>query len=425
MLPNTKKFLKKWVRRLVILLVLIGVAWLNVHRFKYNIFANYEKAVDYGRVREDKEIINPVIAAVFYAGKNEPKTDIASYMSHWDNYRTRNVKMLIVPEKITDESVKVLQKLYREISKHNVIKYIVLMHKQNENTEAHLQLLRQMFATKDVEAVDMGQDVAATEENLEDFLRDPESLVIFAADIKQRIGLMKEDFLVNEALYLAQKNYYKIHVFDEVDTQLAQAWEDDYAAWFENTDDQSESSLMQQQANLQNYVDHYGEDIKYYFAENLHLPLKAKTLWPQKNAQNYRLFDRGYVYIRFFGVGGREIFSRAKVGKNKGVIVGIIEIARKATAKVTQPIESANIYLLTDLEKIERVGNKPLIKYLETDDGVYVQYRNRSALLVAGERDNTEDVLELLRQRLQLPEDVKLDEMEFYKFKTVEMSYEN
>lgn len=34
--------------------VLVGIiVWINVNRFKHNIYANYEKAVDYGRVREE------------------------------------------------------------------------------------------------------------------------------------------------------------------------------------------------------------------------------------------------------------------------------------------------------------------------------------------------------------------------------------
>ncbi|MBR6355893.1 MAG: hypothetical protein IKR92_03455 [Alphaproteobacteria bacterium] len=425
MLPSTKKFFRKWLRRLAILLVLGGVIWLNVHRFYYNTYANYEKAVEYGRVREYKEVINPVIAAIFYLGRNEPKADIESYMSHFDNYRTQNVKMLTVPENITDESEKVIQKLYREINRHNKVNYIVLVHNQNDDVEKHLQLLQQAFDTEEIEAVSIVPDVAATERDLNAFLQDKTSLVVLVADLKQQIGTSADDLLVNEALYFAQKNSYKIHIFDEVDTQLAQAWEDDYTAWFDDENGE-ESRLAMQKANLEAYISHYGAEIMRYFAENLQLAPEQEAIWPEKNVQNYRLFDRGYVYVRFFTTGGREIFSRAKIGKNKGIIVGIIELARKAVLKISQPIESAKIYLLTDLEKIEKERNMSLVKYLETDDGVYVQYRKRSALLVADERaDNTADLLDLLRQRMQMPEDAALEEMEFYKFKTVEMNYEN
>lgn len=421
MLPSTRKFLKKWLHRFMILAVVAGAVWLNVHRFNHNIYANYEKAVDYGRVREYKEVINPVIAAVFYVGKGEAKTDLDSYMNHLDNYRTQNVKMLVVPEKVTDESEKVIQKLYSAINRHNKVKYIVLAYNTSQDVEAHLQLLRQSFDTEEIEAVGLAQDIAATEKDLDGFLQERDSLLVFAADFKPQVGSDADDRLINEALYFAQKNSYKIHVFDEVDTQLAQAWEDDYAAWFED-DKKEESHLVQQKANLEAYLNYYGADILRYFAENLRLPREQEVVWPEKNAQNYRLFDRGYVYIRFFTTGGREIFARAKIGKNKGIVVGIIELARKAVEKNIHPIESAKIYLLTDLEKIEK-ANMSLPKYLDEDDGIYVQYRKRSALLVADER--TEDIFDLLRQRLQISDNVALGEMEFYKFKTVEIKYEN
>jgi hypothetical protein len=231
--------------------------------------------------------------------------------------------------------------------------------------------------------------------------------------------------LADEAIYFAQKNHYKIHIFDEVDTQLAKAWEEDYAAWFED-DDKEESLLTQQKSNLETYINHYGNELLTYFVVNLNLPRGERALWPEKTAENYRLFDRGYIYVRFFTDGGREIFSRAKVGKNKGVIVGMIEIARKAAEKLYQPIESAKIYVLTDLEKIEKDENVPLVNYLERDDGIYVQYHKKIALLAADERPEDEESLQaMLRQRAQIPAEVANKKVEFYKFKTVEINYEN
>lgn len=425
MLPSTKKFLRKWLHRLLWLLVLFGIVLLNVHRFKHNTYANYEKAVDYGRVREEKEVINPVIAAIFYAGKEEIKTSVASYMNHLDNYGTKNVKMTIVPEKISSESQKVIEKLYREIEKHNKVNYIVLVVYKNSDTDVHEQLLRQNFKTKETEIIEMSENVVQTEEEINSFLKEPDSLVIFAADLKQNNDLSAQGFLAEEAIYFAQKNHYKIHIFDEVDTQLAKAWEEDYAAWFEN-EDKDESLLSQQKSNLETYVNHYGNELLTYFVVNLNLPRGERALWPEKTAENYRLFDRGYIYVRFFTEGHREIFSRAKVGKNKGVIVGMIEIARKAAEKIFQPIEAAKIYLLTDLEKIEKDENVPLINYLERDDGIYVQYHKKRVLLAADERPEDENGLrEMLQQRLQISADATNKKVEYYKFKTVEINYEN
>ncbi|MBQ9271135.1 MAG: hypothetical protein IJ218_02575 [Alphaproteobacteria bacterium] len=422
---STKKNIRKWLQRLLWLFIFFGVVRLNVHRFEHNTFANYEKAVDYGRVREVKEVINPVIAAVFYAGKESPKTDVASYMNHLENYRTQNVKMAVVPQKITPESQKVLEKLYREIKKHNKISYIVLAHRQDYDIAAHEEMLRQIFLTEEIELSDMTDNVAQTEKNINAFLQEPESFVVFLSDLQKNITVPNSDMLIEEVAYLAQKNHYKIHIFDEVDTQLAKAWEEDYASWFEDNSTE-ESGLAQQKNNLQAYINNYGEELRKYFALNLELPKEQKAIWPQKTTENYRLFDRGYVYVRFFTSGNREVFSRAKVGKNKGIVVGAIEIARKAAIKIKQPIEKAKIYIMTDLEKIEKAENIPLVNYLETDDGVYVQYHKKIALLSADERPDTEnELLTMLLQRAQISEDVALRNIEFYKFKTVEINYEN
>lgn len=422
MLLKTRKILKKWIRRTLIAVFSCGFICINIYRFNHNIYANYEKAVDYGRVREVKEVINPIMAAVFYAGKNQNKTNLASYISHIDNYRTQNVKMLLVPDKMTAETQQIIEKLYSKIGKHNKISYIILIHNPETDIKAHTQLLQQAFATKEIEAIDITQNISEIEKDIDKFMQENESLAVFTADLNASVT----DLALNEALYFAQKNHYKIHMFDKVDTQLAQALENDYAAWFENIDKQQESLLAQQKSNLGTYVRHYGNDIDYYFRKNLQLSPEEDTVWPQKKEKNYRLFDRGYVYARFFTTENKEIFSRAKIGKNKGVIVGIIEIARKAAVKITQPIESYKIYLLTDLEKISSNNNRSLVKHLETDDGVYIQYRGKRALFAADERaQDTATLIDMLRQRAQIADDVAIENLEFYKFKTVEITHEN
>jgi hypothetical protein len=159
---------------------------------------------------------------------------------------------------------------------------------------------------------------------------------------------------------------------------------------------------------------------------NLDVAADKEAIWPDKTPETYRLFDRGTVYIRFFGNGNKEVFSRAKIGKNKGIIVAIVELARKAVAKKIQPISAYKIYLLTELEKIEKDINSPLINYLETDDGVYVQYKRRSALMTADERPDEEAALmAAIRNRIKLPDEVDDAQLEFYRFKTVEMEHEN
>lgn len=420
-----KDILKKWFYRLLWLIFIGILCYINIERFKNNNYANYEKAIDYGRVREEKEEINPIIAAVFYQNDARQKNTISSFLNHWDTYRIEKVKMLIVPQNIDDESRKVVAKLYERIRHRNQIKDIALVYEESQDIGTHQQLLAQIFDQSSIDVIALNEQQTDTEFDIQDYLNDIHTLVVFTADLSQ--GLTeKSDFLLNEAIYFAQKNSYKIRVFDEVDTQLAKALEEDYAAWYETPEDKKQERLDREKNNLKMYAERYKDDILQYFALNLNSSADEKPHWPKKDEQTFRLFDRGMVYIRFFGAGGKEIFSRAKIGKNKAIIVAVAELAHKAAIKMSQPIEKAQIYLLTDLERIEKIANAPLVNYLETDDGVYVQYQRRSALMSADERPEDEAALTAaLYNRGKIPENAAEYKIEFYKFKTVEIDYEN
>ena len=421
-----KDTLKKWFYRLLWLLFFGVICLINVERFKNNNYANYEKAIDYGRVREEKEEISPIIAAVFYQNDARQKSTISSYLNHWDTYRMEKVKMLIVPQKIDSESQNVITKLYERIQRHNQIKYIALVYDKSQDIQQHQQLLAQVFTQSAIDIIPLNEQQTDTEFDIQDYLNDVNTMVVFTADLSHGLTVKKRDFLLSEAIYFAQKNSFKIRVFDEVDTQLAKALEDDYAVWFEQTEDKTKERLEREKNNLKMYAERYKDDILQYFALNLNSANEEKPIWPEKDEQTFRLFDRGMVYVRFFGAGGKEIFARAKIGKNKGIIVAVVELAHKAAIKMTQPIEKARIYLLTELERIEKIANAPLVNYLETDDGIYVQYKSHRSLMAADERPTEEKALtEALYNRGKIPENTPDSEIEFYKFKTVEIDYEN
>lgn len=416
MLQTTRRKLKKWGIRLFWFAVAAVVVWVNYNRFYHNNFANYEKAVDYGRVREDKEVIRPVIAAVFYRTEQTKSKTLSAYLSRWKVNNLKNPKILIVPKIVTGGNLMEILKLYHDIKQAATFKSIIFI----GNPDAHKHLLEHNFGAK-VHLPKLSDNDAFPEQKIDEFLQQEGNLVVFGADF---YGDDKDNFLIDEAVYLAQKHAYKVRVFDEVDTQLAQALEDNYASWFESGNEVNE--LQRQKKNLQEYVNHYGSDILQYFTMNLDVAADKGAIWPDKTPETYRLFDRGTVYIRFFGNGNKEVFSRAKIGKNKGIIVAIVELARKAVAKKIQPISAYKIYLLTELEKIEKDINLPLINYLETDDGVYVQYKRRSALMTADERPDEEAALmAAIRNRIKLPDEVDDAQLEFYRFKTVEMEHEN
>ena len=63
---NVKFLIGVWIKRLLLLTVLGLIVWANVIRLKDNNFSNHEKAIDYGLIKDDDKLINPVIAAIFY-----------------------------------------------------------------------------------------------------------------------------------------------------------------------------------------------------------------------------------------------------------------------------------------------------------------------------------------------------------------------
>ncbi len=418
MLQTTRRKLKKWSICLFWFIAAALMVWANYNRFYHNNYANYEKAVDYGRVREDKEVIRPVIAAVFYQNEQTKNKTLSGYLSHWNTNQPKNPKMMIVPQTITALNRGDVQKLYHDINQSANVSAVMFI--GNDSGGEHKSLLKKNFKAE-IEFLNFSEKEVFPENKIDEFISQGGTLLIFGADFYDEDN---DKFLIDEAVYLAQKHAYKVRVFDEVDTQLAQALEDNYASWFENGNEVNE--LQRQKKNLQEYLNHYGHDILQYFTMNLELVDGNDAIWPDKTPETYRLFDRGTVYIRFFSSGNKEVFSRAKIGKNKGIIVAIVELARKAVAKKIQPITAYKIYLLTELEKIEKDINSPLINYLETDDGIYVQYKGRSALMAADERPKEETALmAAIRGRAKIPEDVAATQMDFYRFKTVEMENED
>ncbi len=79
---------------------------------------------------------------------------------------------------------------------------------------------------------------------------------------------------------------------------------------------------------------------------------------------------------------------------------------------------------MTDLEKVKPAADTMLMSYLEQDDGIFAEYKDKSALLVADDRpDNPEDLSLVVRQNANIPDDVSDVKIDYYRFKTVEMNY--
>ena len=425
MLIRTKRMLKKWLVRLGVILAVLLLSYLNVRRLDNNIYSNYEKAVDYGRVREHKEIVDPIIAAVFFEGENTDKKTVSTYFDRSDNYKKQNVKIVAVPHKTSEDSLPIIEKLYEEIAKCNDIKKVVLVAEVGNATKYHKNLLHKIMLTDDMEVVLLGESDISAENSIEKYLTEKGTLVVALTDLSKMAGGADNDFLTEEIIWWAQKYAYGVNVFDALDTQIAKAADRDYASLFSSVMSKEEPLLKRQQRNLQRYIFQYKDLLLKYFKQNLSLGMEKETIWPAKNTQTYRLYDRGIVYARFFGENGKELFARAKVGKNKGVIVSVVELARKAAHKISNPIKSYKIYLFTDFEPLDWDG-KSLADYLETDDGVYIRYKDRKALMVADERpQKSDDWLPFLYGRAGVPQNADKQDIKLFKFKTVEIEDEN
>lgn len=425
MRAKTKKILKKWIFRIVCVFMVCLLLVINIRRLNNNTFSNYEKAFEYGTIDEKREVIEPIITAIFYQGNGSKKKTVSTYLDHSDNYKVENVKMVIVPPSMTDNSYPVVDRLYSEISKHNDVKQIVIVAENAAEMKDHEALLKDIMDVDVYNRIVFNEEDVSSGKNLEKYLQEQGSLAVVLADLGKGVG-SEGDFLAIEMVRLAQKYSYRAHVFDVIDTQIARAVEKDYSSLFSFPQQQEEPLLNRQQRNLQMYVDQYKSILLKYFKQNLFLDANAESLWPRKSDETYRLYDRGAVYIRFFGDNNRELLARAKVGKNIGVIVSIIELARKASRKFGSMVKSFKIYLFTDFEAIDWDGESSLINYLETDDGVYMQYKNKNALLVADERpEDFDDLFAVLSNRARIPEDINIKDVKLYRFKTVEIEDEN
>ena len=75
---RTKLLLKIWIKRLFYLIILGLIVWANINRLRDNSYSNYEKVIDFGRIKDEDKLVKPIIAAIFYNGKNTRKNTIST-----------------------------------------------------------------------------------------------------------------------------------------------------------------------------------------------------------------------------------------------------------------------------------------------------------------------------------------------------------
>lgn len=426
---NVKFLIGVWIKRLLLLTVLGLIVWANVIRLKDNNFSNHEKAIDYGLIKDDDKLINPVIAAIFYAEKNNNKSDISTYFNHSGNYKKQNIKMVIVPKKLAAYSKEVVEKLYEEINLNNQINKVLLVYDKDTKNDIklHKKMLLQIMGAQNVQETPISQQSLTGEKKVEEYLSEPQNLVVFLADLDKGLNDKNSDFLTGEAVFFAQQHHYQINVFDIIDTQLAKALDKDYETLYPLETMKAEPLLAKQKRNLKRYKRHYWHLLKNYFELNL-LQMSQDlddAVMPLRSEENYRLYDRGRLVLKAYDENYLEIFEKAEMRENLGIAYLVSDAIKSLVSRgLAFKAKFFKIYLLTDLEPVHQEKDTMLMSYLDEDDGIYAEYKNHSALLVADDRpDNPEDLAKAVRHKAGIPDETADEKIDYYRFKTVEMNY--
>lgn len=425
---RTKILIKIWGNRLLLAIVAALIVWANVRRLHDNVYSNYEKIIDFGRIKDDDALVKPAIAAIFYAGKKQTNSSLSTYFNHSDNYKKQNVKLIVVPRKVTSYSDEVIKKLYEEIKNNNRLQKVLLVYDKDKKNDvrAHKKMLQQVIDVAEIEEIALQEKNFNSEQKIDEFLTEAESMVVFLADLDKGLVDEESDFLTAEAVYFAQKHFYQMNVFDIIDTKLAKSLDKDYETLYPLQTIKNEPLLDKQKRNLERFKQHYWHLLSNYLELNLfQLTNGLGDVFPPKTEENYRLYDRGRLVLKAYDEDYVEIFEKAEMQENCGVALLLLDAVKKLVeAGKANQARYFKLYVLTDLEFIKQNSDTMLMSYLEQDDGIFVKYKDKSALLVADDRpDNPEDLSSVVRQKAQIPADVDDENLDFYRFKTVEMEY--
>lgn len=425
---RTKILIKIWGSRLLLAIVAALIVWANVRRLHDNVYSNYEKIIDFGRIKDDDALVKPAIAAIFYAGKKQTNSSLSTYFNHSDNYKKQNVKLIVVPRKVTSYSDEVIKKLYEEIKNNNRLQKVLLVYDKDKKNDvrAHKKMLQQVIDVAEIEEIALQEKNFKSEQKIDEFLTEAESMVVFLADLDKGLVDEESDFLTAEAVYFAQKHFYQMNVFDIIDTKLAKSLDKDYETLYPLQTIKNEPLLDKQKRNLERFKQHYWHLLSNYLELNLfQLTNGLGDVFPPKTEENYRLYDRGRLVLKAYDEDYVEIFEKAEMQENRGVALLLLDAVKKLVeAGKANQARYFKLYVLTDLEFIKQNSDTMLMSYLEQDDGIFVKYKDKSALLVADDRpDNPEDLSSVVRQKAQIPADVDDENLDFYRFKTVEMEY--
>ena len=317
-----------------------------------------------------------------------------------------------------------------EIRNNNKIKKVLLIYDKDDKNDvnAHKKILKQVMDVSEINENPVSQYNLNSEKTIDIYLKSTDNLVIFLADLDKGLNENNSNFLTGEAVYFAQKYHYQINVFDIVDTQLAKALDKDYETLYPLQTMKDEPLLAKQKRNLERFKRHYWHLLRNYFELNLiQISQGDAPILPLRTEENYRLYDRGRLVLKAFDKNYIEIFEQIEMQENKGIIMLLLDaIHNLVTSGKNKDAQYFKIYFLTDLEYIEQEKGTMLMSYLDQDDGIYAVYKDKYSLLVADDRpDNPEDLATTVQTKAKIGKDIPEEKINFYKFKTLEINYED
>ena len=109
-----------------------------------------------------------------------------------------------------------------------------------------------------------------------------------------------------------------------------------------------------------------------------------------------------------------------KLLQNDSVIEALIKLARRVVDRKSD-VNSVKMYLLTSKAPVDAS-----MRDLEDDDGVFVMYKGYKAVILPTQRaQGQKNLAAALRKKAAMPPDIDEANVQYYKFKAVEISDED
>lgn len=425
---KNKNILMKTFKLAIFLAMIACIVWINALKLQEDTLSNYEKVTDTGSRDYYKDPITPVIAALFYRDENM-QLGFKPYLKKSENHDSEDIKMAVVPKNISSFNRPVIEKLYEEIPTKTTVNRVVLIYTETKNAKEHTALIKKRFPQAKFTRVLVDQENELNEGDIDIYLQNKDTLVVFLANLDRGLNSEKSERLANEAVFFAQKNNYQMNVFDIVDEYIATALEsgDDFSSLLGDSTTNTDS-LAEQKKNLDRYVMKNRSELLQYFAHNINLAMQKKPIEiPKKDNKNYRLFDRGTIYMKVYNKDYVQVFEALKLNQDEGIVAVLSNMAKDIVAS-SRGITGKyyRIYLLTEMKPIHGESGDILSNYLEAEDGIYISYKKQAALLLGSDKPSDYDALiSKLRNMAQIKDNVTNENINFYRFKYAEIQYEN